>query len=78
VELIVAQGGTPAGVLIAMDRMERGVGERSAVQEVREQLGIPVVAIATLDDLMRFIAGHAGLAAYGPQVAAYRERYGVS
>jgi orotate phosphoribosyltransferase len=78
VELIVAQGGTPAGVLIAMDRMERGVGERSAVQEVREQLGIPVVAIATLDDLMRFIAGHAGLQAFGPQVAAYRERYGVS
>ena len=77
VELIAAQGGTPAGVLIAMDRMERGLGERSAVQEVREQLGIPVVAIATLDDLMRFVAGHAEVEAYGPRVAAYRERYGV-
>jgi orotate phosphoribosyltransferase len=77
VELIFAQGGTPAGVLIAMDRMERGQGERSAVQEVRELFGIPVVAIATLDDLMRFIAGEAELEAFGPRVAAYRERYGV-
>ena len=77
VDLIQAQGGTPAGVLIAMDRMERGQGERSAVQEVREQFGIPVVAIATLDDLMRFIAGATDLAAFGPRVAAYRERYGV-
>ncbi len=77
VELIFAQGGTPAGVLIAMDRMERGQGERSAVQEVREMFGIPVVAIATLDDLMRFIAGEAELEAFGPRVAAYRERYGV-
>ena len=77
VELIHAQGGTPAGVLIAMDRMERGQGERSAVQEVQEQFGIPVVAIATLDDLMRFIAGEADLEAFGPRVAAYRERYGV-
>ena len=60
-----------------MDRMERGQGERSAVQEVRELFGIPVVAIATLDDLMRFIAGEAELEAFGPRVAAYRERYGV-
>ena len=42
---------TPAGVLIAFDRMERGQGERSAVQEVRDAFGIPVIAIATLDDL---------------------------
>src|SRR5262245_61708789 len=52
VELIRAHGAEPAGVLIALDRMERGRGSASAVEEVRTTYGIPVVAIATLDDLM--------------------------
>ncbi len=78
VELIRAQGAQPAGVLIALDRMERGQGASSAVQEVREAFGIPVIAIATLDDLMRFIAGQSALTAHGPAVAAYRAQYGVS
>ena len=56
-------------MLIALDRMERGQGEKSAVQEVRDAYGIPVVAIATLDDLMRFIAGRPGLTAYEPAIA---------
>src|SRR6188768_217642 len=56
VDLIRAQGATPAGVLIALDRMEKGQGQKSAVQEVQEMFGIPVVAIATLDDVLRFIA----------------------
>jgi hypothetical protein len=38
---------------------------------------MPVIAIATLDDLLRFIAGRPALEAAGPAVAAYRERYGV-
>jgi orotate phosphoribosyltransferase len=77
VETIRAQGATPAGVLIALDRMERGQGEVSAVQEVEAAFGIPVVAIATLDDLMRFIAGRAELTAYAPAVTAYRAQYGA-
>jgi len=77
VELIRAQGANPAGVLIALDRMERGLGDRSAVQEVRETYGIPVVAIATLDDLMAFLAGRPELHAHAAAVAAYRARYGV-
>jgi orotate phosphoribosyltransferase len=77
VELIRANGAEPAGVLIALDRMERGQGGKSAVQEVREIYGIPVIAIATLDDVMRFIAGQAALTTYGPAVTAYREQYGV-
>src|SRR5207249_5903351 len=55
VALIRAQHAQAAGVLIALDRMERGQGEISAVQEVREAFGIPVVAIATLDDVMTFV-----------------------
>lgn len=77
VELIRAQGASPAGVLIALDRMERGQGERSAVQEVREQFGIPVVAIATLDDLMSFIRGRTELRDHESAVTAYRARYGA-
>jgi orotate phosphoribosyltransferase len=77
VELIRANGAEPAGVLIALDRMERGQGGKSAVQEVREIYGIPVIAIATLDDVMRFIAGRPALTTYGPAVTAYREQYGV-
>jgi orotate phosphoribosyltransferase len=77
VDIIRAQGATPAGVLIALDRMERGTGEKSGVQEVRDTYGIPVVAIATLDDLLQFIAGRPALQAAGPAVTAYRERYGV-
>jgi orotate phosphoribosyltransferase len=78
VDLIRAHGAEPAGVLIALDRMERGTGEKSGVQEVRDTYRMPVVAIATLDDLMRFIAGHPALATAGPAVAAYRSRYGAS
>jgi orotate phosphoribosyltransferase len=78
VELIRDHGASPAGVLIALDRMERGTGEKSGVQEVRDTYGMPVIAIATLDDLMRFIAGQPALTAAGPAVAAYRARYGTS
>ena len=78
VSLIRAHGAEPAGVLIALDRMERGQGQKSAVQEVRDTYAIPVVAIATLDDLMRFIAGRPGLTNYEPAIAGYRAQYGVS
>src|SRR6185295_2331107 len=78
VDLIRAHGATPAGVLLALDRMERGTGERSAVQEVRELFGIPVVEIATLDDLMGFLAERPALKAHAGAIADYRARYGVS
>jgi len=77
VDLIRSQGAEPGGVLIALDRMERGQGETSAVQEVRDAFGIPVVAIATLDDVMRFIAGRPELEAWQPAVRAYRMQYGA-
>src|SRR5215471_8262715 len=66
IELIRAAGANPAGVLIAFDRLERGRGERSAVQELRDEFGIPVVAVATLDDLMGFIALQPELAGHAP------------
>ena len=78
VELIRREGGRPAGVLIALDRMERGQGAKSAVQEVRDAYGIPVAAIATLDDLLAFVAGQPALEVHGAAIAAYRAEYGAS
>jgi orotate phosphoribosyltransferase len=77
IELIRAEGATPVAVLIAFDRMERGRGELSAVQELSRDYGIPVIAIATLDDLLRFIAAEPALAAQVEAVKAYREVYGA-
>ena len=77
VELIRAHGANPAGVLIALDRMERGQGATSAVQEVRALYGIPVVAIATLDDLLGFLGSREDLRVHGDAVAAYRRQYGA-
>jgi len=77
VDLIRGHGANPAGVLIALDRMERGKGSASAVHEVRALYGIPVVAIATLDDLMGFLGSRADLQAHGAAVDAYRRQYGA-
>jgi len=78
VKLIRDGGANPAGVLIALDRMERGLGPRSAAQEVREMFDIPVVAIATLDDLTTFIGSRPGLATRLDAVTDYRRQYGAA
>lgn len=78
VNIIRAAGAEPAGVVIALDRMERGSGALSAVQEVRQQYGIPVIAVATLEDLIAYLADSPQLAANLEAVMAYRERYGTS
>jgi len=77
VELICATGAQPAGVVIALDRMERGTGAQSAVQEVRDQYVIPVVAVVTLDNLLEYLERDANRQAELAAVAAYRARYGV-
>ena len=77
VQLIRAAGAEPAGVAIALDRMERGQGSLSAVQEVARDFGIPVIAIATLNDLLTFLADAPDLAGNRARVAAYREEDGV-
>jgi orotate phosphoribosyltransferase len=76
-ELIRSQGAEPAGVLIALDRQERGQGERSAAQEVAAQFGIPVIAIATLADVLTYAGERPELAAEHGRLLAYRELYGV-
>jgi orotate phosphoribosyltransferase len=77
IDIIQAAGAKPAGVLLALDRQERaGNSTLSAVQEVRTQYGIPVVAVVNLADLMEHVAG-AGQAADIAGLRQYRERYGL-
>ena len=77
VKLIEAEGATPAGVAIALDRMEKGTGELSAVQEVEKQYGLPVVPIANLDDLFALLQNSAEFGGFLEPVKAYRARYGA-
>ncbi|ADL54087.1 orotate phosphoribosyltransferase [Gallionella capsiferriformans] len=77
IELIRAAGAEPCAVVIALDRMERGLGDLSAVQEVRENYGIPVIAIATLNDLLGFLQNEPEMIANLDAVRAYRDLFGV-
>ncbi len=77
IDIIRAAGAQPAAVLIALDRQERAPqGNLSAVQEVRERLGIPVIAVITLADLMEHIKG-LGRKDDWVRMQAYRDRYGL-
>ena len=84
VDLIRKAGAEPAAVLIALDRMERSgnatdIGDKSAVQAVEQEFGLPVISIANLNGLMSFLtaSSDARLAAYLPAVKAYRQKYGI-
>lgn len=85
VDIIRRSGAEPAAVLIALDRMEKGVRdgqdtEHSAVQEVEQHYGIPVIAIANLQDLLRYLltqSANVRLAGWHEKVKQYRSRYGV-
>lgn len=76
-EIIAQAGAQAAGVVIALDRQERGKGELSAIQEVEQNFGMQVVSIITLADLMQFLEGDATLGQHLDAVRAYRNEYGV-
>ncbi len=78
IELIRASGATPAGVLIALDRQERGQGELSATQEVSRDYDLPVTAIATLGDILATLRGRAEHREDVERIEEYRRRYGVA
>jgi orotate phosphoribosyltransferase len=77
IEIIERAGGTPAGILIALDRQERGTGELSAVQEVQQAFGIPVVSILQLDELIDHLETSEEFGGHLGAVQEYRERYGI-
>ena len=82
IALIQAAGATPCGVALALDRQEKAVedgrdADHSAVQFVTRHLGLPVSAVATLEDLLQYLAPDPALQAHAVAVQAYRDRYGV-
>ena len=78
IDLINAQGGTPVGVAIALDRQERGAGALSAVQEVENHHGLRVIHIAGMTDLIRFLEERPNGEADLERLRAYRAEYGVT
>ncbi|HEY9447769.1 MAG TPA: orotate phosphoribosyltransferase [Burkholderiales bacterium] len=78
VTLIRDAHAVPCGVVIALDRMERGTGALSATQEVTQDYGMPVISVATLDDLVAYLGADTATAAQRRAVDDYRRLYGVS
>lgn len=76
-DIIAAANAKPAGVIIALDRQEKGTGELSAIQEVEQQYNIPVLSIIKLEHLITYIEANADFAQYLDKVKAYRDQYGI-
>jgi orotate phosphoribosyltransferase len=76
--MIASRGATPAGVAISLDRMERGTGKLSAIQEIEQRHGIPVVSIASLDDLVGWLGDRAEFRQNLQAIREYRQLYGVA
>ena len=76
-QIIDAAGAIPAGVLIALDRQEKGRGELSAIQEVEQEFGIPVLSIIKLENLITYLEQQPDMQANLAAVRAYREQYGI-
>lgn len=80
IDIIKANGGEPAGVVIALDRMEKGQNELSAIQEVEKEYGIPVVSIIDLNDIITHLEnrGDQQSQAYLSAMKEYRKTYGIA
>ena len=77
VEIIQAAGATPAGIVLALDRQEKGKGELSAVQEIEQHYGLPVTSIIKLADLIEHLKSSADSVATLDAVQCYRDQYGI-
>ena len=75
--IINNQGAQAAGVLIALDRQERGAGALSAIQEVERDFNMPVISIVSLQQVLEYLAESTELKQYLPAVERYREDYGI-
>jgi orotate phosphoribosyltransferase len=75
--IIRAAGATPAGLVIALDRQERGQGDKTAIAELREAEAIEIASIARFQDIVSWLQGRPGMQAFIAQLQDYRERYGA-
>ncbi len=77
VEIILQNNARPAGVVVALDRMEKGQHDLSAIAQVERDFGIPVISIATLEHLIGLAQDNPAFQEYLPQMLAYRNQYGA-
>ncbi|WP_404400693.1 orotate phosphoribosyltransferase [Idiomarina seosinensis] len=77
-EIVNASGASLAGVLIALDRQEKGQGELSAIQEVERDFDASVIAIVSLSDIIEFLKDDPNFKQHLPKVQAYQQAYGVA
>ena len=77
VSLLAKEGASVAGIIVALDRKEKGQGDKSAIQELADSLNVPVLALVTMDDITDYVAKH-GSADQLANMQAYRERYGIA
>jgi orotate phosphoribosyltransferase len=77
VDLMDKAGAKVAGIIVALDRKEKGQGDKSAIQELAESLNVPVLALVTMDDITEYVANH-GSQEQLAKMTAYREQYGVN
>lgn len=76
-EIIKANGANFKAALIALNRMEKGKGEKSAIAEAEEQIGIKIISIVTFDDLLKYIENDDKLKEHIPAMLEYRKHYGA-
>ena len=77
-KMIIEAGAEISGILIALDRQEKGAGDSSAVQEVSRELGVPVISIVNLDQILTYVKNSPSeLEAYVNRIEDYREKYGA-
>lgn len=75
--MVDAADAQPAGVVIGLDRKERGNTDKSAIQEVEQQFGIPVVSIIDIDDILAYLDGKPDMKSLVEQIKEYRQEYGL-
>jgi orotate phosphoribosyltransferase len=78
INIIKAAGAEPAGVIVALDRQEKGQGELSAIQEVERDFNIPVLSIVNLTQVLDYIKDDASLSSYAGAISQYRSHYGIA
>ena len=78
IEVIEATGATPCGIVISLDRQERGTGAESAIQQIQRDFGLPVINLFCLDDLVDYLSQKPEMANNLSRVCKYREEYGAA
>ena len=78
IEVIEATGASPCGIVISLDRQERGTGAESAIQQIQRDFGLPVINLFCLDDLVEYLSQKPEMADNLSRVCKYREEYGAA